>query len=342
MRGLALLQRSGLLRLMPIPRLVIEQAPAPDVRTAEAVLAEVVGPIDDLVVRLGRRRYNRALVLMPFDRHGRLVAVAKVARGEAARAVLRREHEILVRVSEMGIDGLTVPGPLAHVETPELSYLVMTPLTSRQSNGPMPVPVAQMQALARRGQQSSAPLRDTPAVAQLRKGVSSLEDPVQSAWTTAALERLLAELGDVTVTQGAWHGDWVPWNMAREGQKVLLWDWEHFDPQGLYGWDHLHYLAQHFRTSRGTTPAVEDLWVAEGRRALSDDWNLDELQQSAVLRAYLLAINLRYLHDRQEDPLGTPDRAAWARELVERLGGGGRVHEEGRGLHAAPGGESGS
>jgi hypothetical protein len=342
MRGLARLQRSGLLRLLPVPRLVMERAPDDGAATAEALLAEVVGPVEAVVVRLGRRRFNRALVLMPFDREGRLVAVVKVARGEAAREVLRREHETLVSASRMDVPGLEIPEALAHLETDTLSYLVMTPLTSTTVNRPEPIPVKQMTALADQGPRSAAPLRDTPAVTRLRQRASSLDDPAQRAWTTAALDDLLAELGDVGVPRGAWHGDWVPWNMAREGQKVLLWDWEHFHLQGLYGWDHLHYLAQYLRTSRGRTPAVEDVWVAEGKRALSDHWNLDELQQTAVLRAYLLEINLRYLHDRQEDPLDAPARAGWARELVERLGGRGRVDEDGRGLQAAAGGESGS
>lgn len=319
MRGLAWLQRSGLLRFLPVPRLVVEQEPAPGVRTAEAVLAEVLGPVAAVVVRLGRRRFNRALVLMPFDRDGRLLAVVKVARGEAAREVLRREHETLGRVSRMELDGLTVPRPLGHLETDTVSYLVMTPLTSAEANRPEPVPVTQMKALARQGPGEAAALRDTAAVARLRRQASALEDPDQRGWTTAALDDLLAELGEVAVPQGAWHGDWVPWNLARAGSQVLLWDWEHFDPEALLGWDHLHYLAQHLRSSRGTSPAVEDTWVAQADRVLSEEWGLDERQRSAVLRAYLLQINLRYLHDRQEDPLGTPSRAGWARGLVERL-----------------------
>jgi hypothetical protein len=108
--------------------------------------------------------------------------------------------------------------------------------------------------------------------------------------------------------------------MAREGDEVLLWDWEHFDLDALRAWDHLHYIAQDLRNRSGTTPAAEDAWLTEAHQVLADDWALDGPQRHAVLRAYLLEINLRYLHDRQADPLGNPGRSGWARELVERLG----------------------
>jgi hypothetical protein len=323
MRAIAALQRRGLLRLLPLSRLVLTGTPGAG--GAESVLADALGEVDDLVVRLGRRRFNRALVLLPFDGAGRLVGVVKVARGESARRVLRQEHDTLVKANERDVPGLHVPAPLAFVETGELAYFAMSPLTSDEVSRPRPVPVRQMLALADLGHGPSRPLRATPAVERLRRRVAALEDPAQQAWTGTALDALLEQLGDVEVPQGAWHGDWVPWNMAREGDDVLLWDWEHFDLEALRSWDHLHYLAQDLRTRAGTTPAAEDAWLAEAQQALADDWDLDEPQRRAVLRAYLIEVNLRYLHDRQEDPQGTPSRPGWARELVERLGGA--VHE---------------
>ena len=321
MRALALLQRHRLLRLLPLPRLVVTGAPGPD--AVEGLLRDALGPVDDLVVRLGRRRFNRALVLLPFGDGGRLLGVVKVARGAAPRRVLRQEHDTLVKAHERHVPGLRVPAPMLYAERGDLGYFAMSPLTSTELSRPRPVPVRQMRALAELGRGPSLPLRSTRAVERLRRRVATLEDLEQRAWTRAALETLLWQLGEVEVPQGAWHGDFVPWNMAREGDDVLLWDWEHFDLEALSAWDHLHYLAQDLRMRVGTTPQVEDTWLAEAEHALAGDWHLDdERQRQAVLRAYLLEINLRYLHDRQEDPLGTPGRAGWARDLVERLGAG--------------------
>ena len=318
MRALAFLQRAGVLRLLPLPRLVIEEPVAPG--AAETVLAEALGPVENLVVRLGRRRFNRALVLMPLGPDGALRAVVKVARGDAARRVLRNEHDTLVRANERRVPGLRIPAPLAYVDTDDLGYFAMSPLTSSEVSRPRPVPVRQMLALADLGRRPARPLQATTAVARLRRLVAALDDPTQRAWTATALDELVEQLGDVEVTPGAWHGDWVPWNMAREKDEVLLWDWEHFDLEVLRGWDHVHYLAQDTRVRVGTTPQAEDAWLAEAEEVLADDWQLDERQRAAVVRTYLLEINLRYLHDRQEDPLGTQSRTGWARALVERLG----------------------
>jgi hypothetical protein len=113
--------------------------------------------------------------------------------------------------------------------------------------------------------------------------------------------------------------------MSRKDGEVFLWDWEHFDLDSLASWDHAHFLAQDLRVRLGTDAAAEDAWLAEADEALSTDWGLDEDQRAAVLRAYLLQVNLRYLHDRQEDPRGTPEREGWARELVDRLDPGVRT-----------------
>ena len=318
MRGLAFLQSSGLLRLLPLPRLVLEGEVGAG--AAEAVLTDALGPVADLVVRLGRRRFNRALVLLPFGPDGDLLGVVKVVRGDrGAFRALRQEHDSLVRANERRVPGLRVPAPLAYVETDTLSFFAMSPLTSREVSRPRPVPVRQMLALADLGSGPSLPLRETAAATRLGRRVAALEDPGQRAWTAAALDALLDELGDVEVPQGAWHGDWVSWNMTREGDEVLLWDWEHFDLEALRGWDHLHYLAQDLRVRVGTSPHAEDAWVAEADQALAEDWKQEDRQRAAVLRAYLLEINLRYLHDRQGDPLGTPERAGWSRELLKRL-----------------------
>jgi hypothetical protein len=203
---------------------------------------------------------------------------------------------------------------------------MMTTLISDTFSRPRPVPVPQMRALSRVGghPETGAALRDTRAVVRLRRLVGELNDPGQRRWTGAALDALLGQLGDVVVREGTWHGDWVPWNMSRKDGEVLLWDWEHFDVDGLASWDHAHYLAQDLRVRLGTDPAAEDAWLEEAHEALEADWQLDERQRSAVLRAYLLEVNLRYLHDRQEDPRGTPEREGWARELVDRLDPGSR------------------
>ena len=130
------------------------------------------------------------------------------------------------------------------------------------------------------------------------------------------LDDLLAVLGDTVVRTGAWHGDWVSWNQSCDDEGVLLWDWEHYTTSALAGFDHVHFLAQE-RRARATDVRAEDAWLTEADAALADAWGLDAGQRLAVLRGYLLEVNLRFVRDSQHEDGAA--RVGWARGLVERL-----------------------
>ena len=188
-----------------------------------------------------------------------------------------------------------------------------------------------MRSLAGWQGSQSATFADTEVVRRLGKGVAAIEDAGARGWLTTELNRAIAELGDVPTRTGRWHGDWVPWNMTRDGSQILLWDWEHQEPGVMLGFDHLHYLAQELRQRSGTTPEVEDTWLECARAALAEHWDVQGAEAEATIRAYLLVVNLRFVSDREGDPHGPVDRAGWARPLLERLGGearGGRVTDE--------------
>ena len=97
-----------------------------------------------------------------------------------------------------------------------------------------------------------------------------------TGWLVEHAQRLAEQHAEQPVVVASWHGDWVPWNMTRDGDQVLLWDWEHYEDDVLAGFDHLHYLAQTRRMRDGTDPAAEDAWLDEARAALTTDWGLDE------------------------------------------------------------------
>src|SRR5205823_2021204 len=70
---------------------------------------------------------------------------------------------------------------------------------------------------------------------------------LQSAGRSALLQSLdtIAATGLCTsLTFGAWHGDWSPWNMASTTGGLLVWDWERFGSGVPRGFDALHYWLQ--------------------------------------------------------------------------------------------------
>jgi len=47
--------------------------------------------------------------------------------------------------------------------------------------------------------------------------------------------------GDVRLEFGRWHGDLVPWNLARLGAATFAWDWESSTADAPVGFDALHF-----------------------------------------------------------------------------------------------------
>jgi hypothetical protein len=263
-------------------------------------------------------------VLQTLDAEGRSLAFAKCARGPGVRRIAA-ERDRLHELADRPVPGITPPPVLGWVVDDEVAVLcigALTPGTAPASKG---IPVTAMQALAtRRGAGPATPLAETPLVRRLTVQATALAVTAPGAdWIVDQLRRLVATHGDQAVTTASWHGDWVPWNMVRDGDQVLLWDWEHYEDDVLAGFDHVHYLAQTRRLRDGTDSAAEDAWLAEAREALAADWGLTPEQTYVTVTAYLIAVNLRFAGDRVGDPAGPADRQGWARPLVERLAGAG-------------------
>lgn len=317
MLTLSYLQRWTLLHRLSARHLHVMAASEPG--GIEDLLGAVVGDVAHVVVRLGQPRPNRTLVVWAFAADGTPLAIAKVGRGEVAQGVMETEYAALAQEPVQHVPGLVAPRALAYVRWHDSDVLVISALVSATGGPSHEPPVPQMRALAASRGVIAQPLRDTAFVDRLGREIDALVSEADRTWLADGLAALLRDHGDTVVRTGAWHGDWVSWNQLVTGERVLLWDWEHHASSALAGFDHVHFLAQEQR-SRGTDIRNEDLWLGDAHAVLADAWDLDGDQRSAVLRGYLLEVNLRFVRDRQLDD-APPARAGWARELVERLTG---------------------
>jgi hypothetical protein len=317
-RALQGAHRRGILRRVP----GIARVAVPDTEGLVATVRRLVPEADAVVVRLGRRRHGRAVVLQALDAGGRSLAFAKCARGAGVDR-LRAERDRLHELADRPVPGITPPPVLGWAVEDGAAVLCIGALLPGARPASGDVPIAAMHALAARsGLRAEQPLAESLLVRRLSREAAALAQVTPDAgWIVEHLHRLVATHGDLTVTGAAWHGDWVPWNMVRDGEDVLLWDWEHYEDDVVVGFDHVHYLAQTRRLRDGTDSAAEDAWLVDAHRALTTDWSLTEPQAEATIGCYLAAINLRFLTDRLDDPAGPTDRQGWARPLVERLAG---------------------
>jgi hypothetical protein len=91
-------------------------------------------------------------------------------------------------------------------------------------------------------------LSDDPDVAELMEAVESAHGGEELSWAR-------------------WHGDWVPWNLARSGRGLVAWDWEYSEPGAPVGLDEVHSTYQHERILRGRS--VDDSLATAHRHAAS-------------------------------------------------------------------------
>jgi hypothetical protein len=114
-----------------------------------------------------------------------------------------------------------------------------------------------------------------------------------AARLTGRLAPVLARHGDVALEFGRWHGDWVPWNLAYSGARLVAWDWEHSATGMPVGSDVVHQAFQVALTLRhedaaGATRAAETtLATHAGRLGLAPD------AVPAVVDVYLAELWLR-------------------------------------------------
>jgi hypothetical protein len=308
---LGTLARLGLLRAAPLPTLTVS-VPS-DVDPGEVLLTEhVAGLIDpdvELHAAMGVRRPdpNHKPTLQVFDTTGRPRGYAKIGWNDATRALVRAEARALRELAAAGPAGLsaamTVPRLLAASEWQGLAVAVVEPLPAdiRGVDPAEPPAVDAMLALARSvsgqpaGQNSGRgvasgtrmPFGDSPFAERLLRGAEASGFSGAVRVVTALRER---DRGMV-LEFGGWHGDWVPWNLGRDGRRLVVWDWEHRGYGVPVGFDLVHQGFQSALTLEGRD-AAGAVAAAEGlleRYPLG----LGRVERRLVVDAYLVELWLR-------------------------------------------------
>ncbi|WP_283135410.1 hypothetical protein [Rhizohabitans arisaemae] len=123
-----------------------------------------------------------------------------------------------------------------------------------------------------------------------------------------AAVREIADLGE-----HAWHGDLTPWNVAGDGGRLLVWDWERFATGVPLGFDLVHhFFASALRTMKPKTAARACL--AQAVRILAP-LGLDGHEARRTALHYLIALADRHACDGHE-PFGPPQR--WLNPVVDQ------------------------
>ncbi|GAA5141822.1 hypothetical protein GCM10023340_04200 [Nocardioides marinquilinus] len=221
------------------------------------------------VVPVRRATPNAKPTARLFTREGTACGYLKVGWSPATRALVDNETRTL----------LALGGTAGVVEVPTVaaagrwrgrrSFHVARPLPARLTawDGAPRASCGPLLDVAARGDVRDVRLDASPWTRSVLDRLEPAEAgvPVETAALRATLGRVLGGPdGRAVLTFGRWHGDWVPWNLGRLGNRRMVWDWEYSADAAPLGFDLLHW---HFQTRLAhpdatVAVAVDAAWAA--------------------------------------------------------------------------------
>jgi hypothetical protein len=261
-------------------------------------LTQVVGEPVTACISLGSVRANRKPVLQVHSTAGRLIGYAKIGVSDLTAVLVRAEADALDGLARQSFREFSHPLPLWRGCWRGLEVLLVSALP-RHAGGPSEPPTAAMRELASHAGTTRLPLGESPWLGRLGRRYESVTHDGWRRRLRGLHEALAARHGATTLTFGAWHGDWGPWNMSWLDGIPQVWDWERHDRGVPVGLDAVHYRALPALLQVGdaglaaTTldgPAVRAVGEVLGNGATSP-------QIMAVIDSYLLEIATRFATD---------------------------------------------
>lgn len=285
------------------PSLVVS-APGPVARhrTLPGHLATLLGR-DDAVcaVILGRRRPNRKPVLKMLAPDGEVLAYAKAGWNDLTANLVRAEADAMARIVAVGPRTFRVPRVLASGPWAGLELLVTAPaLAAGRGDGP---PLRMPGDATREVAAIHGVEHGTFAGSAYRVGLVSRLGAGEPDDTTAFLHQALAWLdeawGQEEIPFGAWHGDWMPWNLLRSGNDLWVWDWERSASGVPVGLDAAHFRFDIESKIRGRSPEEAAASSAGWTERVGPDLGARPGSGRALAVTNLLEMCLRFREGRQ-------------------------------------------
>jgi hypothetical protein len=235
----------------------------------------------------------RKPVLQVFSTNGTPLGYVKVGWNDWTREAVRREAAAL-RACALRPMRVGVPELLGQSMWRGLDLLVTAPLPQgiRRLGTDARLPdVELLREISGLSAACVGELADSPWWLGLRARIQTgVTDPETRSALAMAAERIERAHGRVRLEFGTWHGDLVPWNLARLGHRLYAWDWETSTPDAPLGFDALHFhfqvafVARHYPleqavalAARRARPALEALGIPADPRGLLALLHLVEL-----------------------------------------------------------------
>lgn len=254
--------------------------------------------VDQVVMAIGGGSGPyRKPVLQIFDTNGTPLGYIKVGWNDWTRAAVSREAVALRACAAHPMD-LGVPEFLGLSVWRGLDLLITGPLPRRSkhisSRSGLP-PASVLHEISGLAPGFAGELEASPWWLSVRSRIEADGfEPAARTALTLAVEQIEQAYGRVALTLGAWHGDLVPWNLARCGARLYAWDWECSTQNAPLGFDAVHYcfqvafVAEQCRLAKAVALAVDG--AAGTLRALGVPQHLHRL----ITVLHLLELAIRH------------------------------------------------
>ena len=270
----------------------------------ESYLTRVTGGPVRISLASGSPRANAKPVLGVATPAGEELGFCKVGLTALAGDLVSHEGKVLNRLAGR-LGGLVIP-PVLHAGSWRGHHvLFLGAVRGTRGRGPE-LPAEAMRDVAATAGTDVRDLAESPWATSLRQRALAAPPDVGTAIDTLlpALVARAAESGVRGVLHGASHGDWGPWNMAWNGRRAVLWDWERYATDVPVGMDAVHFVAHAELRQRGDlagTLAMLEKSAEPAVRAVLSGWPGTEHDVAAAARVvvdcYLLEIACRFAAD---------------------------------------------
>ncbi len=220
-------------------------------------LSELFGRDQVVVAISGGEGPFRKPVLQVFSTDGTPLGFVKVGWNSWTREALGREAAGLracansAAISSTANNSTTsllgAPALIGQYTWRGLDLLVTAPIPKGARRVPVRSDLPDVRVLREINELSdsySDELASSPWWLGLRTRILSVADPKTRAEIDEAANRIEQASGQVRLQFGTWHGDFVPWNLARIGTRLFAWDWESSASDAPVGFDALHFHFQ--------------------------------------------------------------------------------------------------
>ncbi len=239
----------------------------------------------------------RKPVLQVFSARGTPLGYVKVGWNDWTRGAVRREAEALRACANHPIR-VGVPELLGCSTWRGLDLLFTAPLPRgirRLGTGARLPDVELLREISELSPAYVGELGTSPWWLDIRSRIqAAVTDPEDRSALTLATDRIERAFAQVPLKFGTWHGDLVPWNLARLGHRLYAWDWESSTPDAPLGFDALHFHFQVSFVARRRELAEAAATAVSNARPALDELGIAAAAQPLMAILHLLELLVRH------------------------------------------------